>query len=637
MLSRRLWGPPLLLRLTSICAIGLAMGVGVFSVPAGAAVQEDVLIKVDSPAPDHWALLESLGARSHFRTEDYAVVAVDVDDLALLDEGGLSWTLLRHDPSKSLFYVIQEPGAGSPGELGFDVLVSDDDGALASAEVQTALEARRRGLKVMPLDAAWPVRGSDFRDLKFVHEEVVPNGDFRRLVSRVEPDSIGSYIQHLEDYGTRYTYSPQILAAGSWLLRRLWGFGYTDTLLQPVKLEGKISIAPGNVVATKPGSTRPDYRILVGGHYDSIVDGGGAAAVKRAPGADDNASGTAAALEVARLLAGVELDATVQFVLFTAEEQGLLGSLEFVTILARENHPKDKLFFINMDMIGNADTLPWHVRIYHNSESLPFAELMRNVGTAYSGVIPVLSGAMGRSDHASFWSLGYPAVFVHERDFSPNYHSVDDLLVDLEMDYETEVVKMVLATVLHLAKKSGPPGEVTAYRDEAGDVHLEWSHSPDADVLGYHVEVTNGEGKVVESLYTDNNFAVLPTWAVSETTWVTVSAEDILGEGEPSKALFIGSGPRLLASPVPNVTRGGSTIGVFVPGIGPPPRGSVRIVDAAGRLVRTLYEGPIQRGTSSFQWDGEYSNGGRAPAGVYFAVVTAAGWKKAREKIIVAR
>ena len=114
-----------------------------------------------------------------------------------------------------------------------------------------------------------------------------------------------------------------------------------------MQLDEKVSLAPGNVVATKIGSTAPEYHILVGGHYDSIASGGLAGI--SAPGADDNASGTAAALEIARLLAGVELDATVEFVLFTAEEIGLLGSLEYVTQLAANKVPTETIFFINME------------------------------------------------------------------------------------------------------------------------------------------------------------------------------------------------------------------------------------------------------------------------------------------------
>jgi aminopeptidase YwaD len=621
----------------SICAVLAAAGLCPPRAGASAAPGQGVLVKIDTPNRDEWDLLRSINAGLLFRCDTYAVVSVEPSALKALDERNLTWSAISVDPGASLYYLMPEEGPPPASLPGFKVLVADKDGALVAASEPEALNARLSGYKVMPLDRAWPVQGSGFRDLDFVNEEVTVNEEYMDLVQRVRADSIAANIQHLEDYGTRYAYTQQCLAAGKWLLKRFWSYGYPDTALAGILIDPKVTLAQGNVSATKTGSTRPDIRIVVGGHYDSIVSGGGASAAKHAPGADDNASGTAAAMEVARILAGVDLDATVQFVLFTAEELGLLGSLDFVRTLASEKVPTESLFFINMDMVGNSDTLPWRTRVYYDNNSRPLAELIVGIGEAYSYTTPILSGASGRSDHVPFWNLGYRAVFLHELDFSPNYHSVDDLLANLEMDYEAEVVKMVLATVLHLARSAEPPTDLTASETEDGGILVQWSDAPDADVIGYRVEAIDAGGVVTKSLFTKENSAVLDPDSLSGAGRVRVRAEDVLGAGDPSGAVKFGEGTTLFAEAYPSLTSASAEFEVFVPGAGADVDASASVFDAAGRLVATLHDGPLRRGTSSFRWDGEISGGDRVPTGVYFFVFDVPGIGSSRAKLIVVR
>lgn len=627
-----------LLSVTSIAAVILAAGAGVFSPSSGDGAGTDVLVKINVETPDDWRLLQSLDAKLYFRGRGYALVKLPPHSLDRLDPNNLSWQKLHHDPRKSLYYVMPERGTGNVESLEVPVLVRDQEGSVVSAGFEVAQQARRMGFKVMPLDRELPAWSIGFLDLDFIHDDIVPDEEFQRIIKRVSPDSLAGYIQHLEDYGTRYAHTGQAVAAGQWMLKRLWEFGYPDTLIQSVAIEGKVTLAPGNVIAAKVGSTRPDFRIVVGGHYDSIVSGGAAFAAESAPGADDNASGTAATLEIARVLAGVDLDATVEFVLFTAEELGLLGSAQYVSRIFREGVTSDRLFCINMDMIGNAETLPWKTRVFYNQASEPLAALLAGVGEAYSlGTIPVLSGGMGSSDHESFWQMGYPAIFVHENDFSPHYHTTRDRLDHLEMNYEGEVVKMVLATVMHLAKSAGPPADVAASLYQTGDVRVEWSHSPDADVLGYHLEVVDSSGEIVDKVFTKETSAVVSSGILADTTWVRVRAEDVLGEGDASKAVFIGTGALMMAEAVPNPGVGGTNFQYFLPGVGRPVDVSVRIVDGSGRLVNTLRNASAGRGPGILRWDGTSSDGERVAGGVYFYVFEAAGVGGKSGKVMVVR
>jgi len=471
---------------------------------------------------------------------------------------------------------------------------------------------------------------------RFVHDEILPDPEFSALADRVSPDSMASTIRHLQDYGTRYANTPQALAAGNWLLRRLWGFGYTDTTAQSVSIDGKVTIAPINVIARKPGTTKGEFRILVGGHYDSIVSGGAAPAAESAPGADDNGSGTAGALEIARVLTGVKLDATVEFVFFTAEELGLQGSLAYVRQLVREGVPGDKLFFINMDMLGNSDASVWKTRIYYDADSEPLARLLARVGEAYALTEPVLSGSMRRSDHASFWAAGYPAVFLHEMTFSPYYHTTEDLLEHLEMDYEAEVVKMALASILHLARSARPPRDVLATRTGDGGVLVTWSHSADADLVGYYVNFLGSSGDTLARRFTRGDSLLLAASPGLQVDAVSVVPVDVLGEGASSAAVPV-SGARVVVAAVPNPTSGPCDFLYSIPGRGGPVDVTLRIFDAAGRVVVGLRGGIRPRGPGRISWDGKTPAGGRVPPGVYFFVLEASGLGRASGRLTVAR
>jgi hypothetical protein len=472
-----------------------------------------------------------------------------------------------------------------------------------------------------------------FLDLNFIHPVVIPNEEYRRLADMVSADTLGACIRHLENYGTRHSSSQGVLHAGRWLAKRLVGYGYPDTLLQEIRRDGKVVLAPRNVIATKYGVSKPQYRIVIGGHYDSITYGQPVPAVEVAPGADDDASGVAGTMEIARILADVDLDATVQFVLFAGHEQGLYGSLEFVRSLIEEGTPKDKLFFINLDMIGNADTSPWKVRIYTDDNSLPLAQLLEGTFDTYTSVEPVLAGNR-LADQTSFQQQGYPAIFVHEADFSLHYHSIEDRFVYLEMDYEAQIVRAVLAMVLHLALITDPPTGVTAFQTADGDLRVEWEHPPDPDVLRYHVELLDQDGRLLGRRSTSDNYLTLDDETAAGVSRLRIRAEDVIGESEPSEPLFVGGGRFIVQGVSPNPARHECNFDIFVPGAGDLGRASLTIFDASGRLVRSLH---LSRGAQSLCWDTTASDGRAVPSGVYFYLADVDGIGKHGGKIMVVR
>jgi aminopeptidase YwaD len=182
-----------------------------------------------------------------------------------------------------------------------------------------------------------------------------------------------------------------------------------------VRLEVKTQSGPRdsqNVIARPPDG---DCRVISGGHYDSVPAG---------PGANDNASGTATAVEIARVLAA---DGEVEgscFVLFGSEEVGLVGSAEFVKSLTAAQ--KDRLEgVLNFDMVGTGSQ--WFL-----AGPPELSDLAKGLadGRGLEYTASTTSPEQLGSDHASFLNAGIPAIFIHRYTQTladdPHYHTSED-------------------------------------------------------------------------------------------------------------------------------------------------------------------------------------------------------------------
>jgi hypothetical protein len=210
-----------------------------------------------------------------------------------------------------------------------------------------------------------------------------------------------------------------------------------------------------NVVAEKPGLVDPDGVYLITAHIDDMP----ASAV--APGADDNGSGSVAVLLAARLLADRHLVHTVRFVLFTGEEQGLIGSAAYAADCALRGD--DIRGVVNLDMIAyNSDALPV-IDLYASSSDPTSVELTRIfsdiVGVYGLDLIPerfdMPSGfPIQYSDQWSFLQRGYPAFLAIEdlTDETPYYHTSADALATLDLDYYADFTRAAIATIAYLAQ-----------------------------------------------------------------------------------------------------------------------------------------------------------------------------------------
>ena len=234
-----------------------------------------------------------------------------------------------------------------------------------------------------------------------------------------------------------------------------------------------------NVVATLPGTTHPEEIYVICGHYDDTSP----YYTTYAPGADDNATGTIAALEAARVLKDTDFEATIKFVCFSREEQGLVGSSAYV----REAYQRGDSIVgaLNFDMVGYVNQAPEDIDVIHNGASGWLADAYAAAAALYVPDLPSvkkLMPALSASDHASFWDYGYSATCnIEDSSISnPYYHRTTDRVSTLSFDFYTDVVKAAVATLAELARIDS----VTA-------------SAPGAEVaLGLKVTPNPGSGKI---------------------------------------------------------------------------------------------------------------------------------------------
>lgn len=242
------------------------------------------------------------------------------------------------------------------------------------------------------------------------------------------------------------------------LLRLLRSFGYTP------RLQGAFD----NIAAISGGADAGPF-LLLGAHYDSVPG---------CPGADDNASAVAVCLECARLLREHEIGSTI-IVLFNREEDGLLGSREFV---AHSAEPIEEAHIFEMVGFCTRETgsqrmppgLPGvaapdvgdFLGLLANRHSNALAEDLLALAATYAPQFPVLAlkvylgiekyfGHLLRSDHAPFWEAGIPSImWTDTSEFrNPHYHRASDTPDTLDYAFLSKVTQLALARAASRAWK----------------------------------------------------------------------------------------------------------------------------------------------------------------------------------------
>jgi photosystem II stability/assembly factor-like uncharacterized protein len=204
-----------------------------------------------------------------------------------------------------------------------------------------------------------------------------------------------------------------------------------------------------NVIATLTGSTNPAQIYIVCGHYDSYAS---IDPMVRAPGADDNATGSSLVLEAARVLKDFAFSSSIRFVCFSGEEEGLLGSAYYAGVAASRG---DNIAgVLNFDMVGWGTPSAYLIGNGPSEWLVDYCIAVRDSFIPELGLIKLLNPSMRYSDHASFWDKGYSAFCGIETDYSinPYYHSAGDTAGNINLPFTINVTKLAVASLASLAE-----------------------------------------------------------------------------------------------------------------------------------------------------------------------------------------
>ena len=223
--------------------------------------------------------------------------------------------------------------------------------------------------------------------------------------------------------------------AGDYLVEKFNAMNSLTVTDQPFNTNGR------NIIATQLGKTNPNDIYIICAHYDSVAD----------YCADDNASGTATVLEVARILSTQCMDNTLVYALWDEEEIGLRGANFYAS--QANNNGDNILGVLNIDMMGydgdDDDDFDIDVRPIANSIEMK-DDLVALLATYNFNLnVNVVNPGTTASDHARFWDQGYSAVLVGESwdndDQTPYYHSTSDRFSTLDLPYFHELAKLIMS------------------------------------------------------------------------------------------------------------------------------------------------------------------------------------------------
>lgn len=204
-----------------------------------------------------------------------------------------------------------------------------------------------------------------------------------------------------------------------------------------------------NIIATQTGVTNPNNIFVISAHYDSVAN----------YGADDNASGTAAIIELARILSAYCTDNTIVYALWDEEESGLNGSAYYAQ--QAQSNGDNIIGNFNIDMMAydadNDKNFDIDVRPIANSIAMKdeIISVLNNAAYGFDLVVNVVNPGTGASDHGSFWNNGYSAVLFGEcwskNDKTSGYHTSNDRIGLFNMPYYHQMCKLVVAYIATVA------------------------------------------------------------------------------------------------------------------------------------------------------------------------------------------
>ncbi|HEV2072264.1 MAG TPA: M28 family peptidase [Thermomicrobiales bacterium] len=400
------------------------------------------------------ALLKETGERPSYESDTWVWTIVSAKTVMDLQASDVPVFLVRDSPETLYLYATRLPkdqsGSRVVREFG-EVLDSVDGHSIVRvddvpANVTDLIAARVWVEKVKP--AAPGLASQSPAGIG----EPISEVDLGVLLPEVDAEEIEQTIAELQEMsstdgtgiGTRHYTSTGNAMAAEYLFTRLESYGLTVWYEDFVTPEGLLST---NVIGEIPGQD-PGSIYAVMAHLDSV-----AADTSSAPGADDNATGLAASLEIARILSGYELKYPVHIILVNAEETAILGSDAYARDAVQEETPLEGVF--NLDSIGSDRNGP---RVYLNADegSAWMMDLLVRINDGYGlgQELWVRQNPEIIADDNMLRAQGIEAVLVARELFgmSPVHHTADDIKENVSIPYTIEATQLVLLAIAALVQ-----------------------------------------------------------------------------------------------------------------------------------------------------------------------------------------
>jgi hypothetical protein len=397
-----------------------------------------------------------------------------------------------------------------------------------------------------------------------------------------------------------------------------------------------------NVYGVQLGSQYPNKKYIICAHYDDMPSGA------TAPGADDNASGTAAVLEAARIFTQYNSKYTIIYALWDEEEQGLIGSAYYAQ--QAFNSGDSIMGVINMDMISwdsNSDgQAEIHTRPIGSSISLKDNLLQTNSLYGIGLTLSTINPGATWSDHASFWNRNFGAICLIELDgdFNAYYHTVNDKIQYFNMPYFLKMSKLTLGTLATLTQLTDiVPVEMLTFTASVrnSDVQLLWATASELNNRGFEIERSvndinnfitigsvDGKGNSTELNY--YSFIDNPQLSGVNQIYYRLKQIDFDGSFTFSDIVNVNydvPAEFVLSQNYPNPFNPTTTISYFVP---KESFISIKVYDFLGREVQALVNEMKSAGSYELSF-----NASNLPSGTYFCTLITDNYSVSKKMILL--
>jgi hypothetical protein len=311
------------------------------------------------------------------------------------------------------------------------------------------------------------------------------NNNIISLIQNIDETLYLGFLENLTAFGPRLTTTQACEDAGEYI--------YNEFI--KMDLEARYqewthnSLFGNNIEATLPGiDSSSDEIYIICAHYDTVSG---------SPGADDDGSGVAAVLTAAEVMSSYSFNHTIKFVAFSGEEQGLYGSRYYVEEAVSNND--NIIATLNADMIGFAESEndESKLKVFYDDQSEWLTTFTTDISQEYYDYLEleiIPGGYSWGSDHYYFWQAGYDALFYFEYNFNDYYHSPQDTIENMNIQYAVKSTKLIISTLGELSEiteSSAPLKPDTPTGSTNGKAGVEYTYTTstidlDGNIIYYY-------------------------------------------------------------------------------------------------------------------------------------------------------